>query len=264
MEDVTQWLATIPAWLLFTGFALFAVALTLGIDLVLRRRVEERTRSQAGRTAAIMLGVLANIYAVLIAFVVVQGWNDLQVAQTYVDGQASALTQIRQNSVILHDGEERRIDDALDRYARSVIRYDFPSMEKDGRRSPRTTAALEGLFRTVRDATPNGRSQEAFYDQTVVQLDRLVQARQSSVTASDGSLPLPLYILLGLGGVAIVGLACTLDSEHRRSHLFVVCSIAVVISFMLALVVSFDHPFSGSISVTDRPIRVFLTFPAPP
>jgi hypothetical protein len=264
MQDITQWLAQAPAWLLFTGFALFAILLTIGIDLILRQRVEDQARSQAGRTAAIMLGVLANIYAVLIAFVIVQGWNDLQVAQAYVDEQASALTQIRQNTVILGPVEGRRIDDALDNYARSVLDHDFPSMEEDGRRSPLTTIALERLFRTVRDATPEGRSQEAFYDQTVTQLDKLVQARQSSVTASDGSLPTPLYVLLGLGGFVVVALACTLESEHRRSHLFIVCSIAVVISFMLALVVSFDHPFSGDISVTDRPIKEFLTFPTLP
>ena len=40
--------------------------------------------------------------------------------------------------------------------------------------------------------------------------------------------------------------------------------LAAVISFMLALVVSFDHPVSGDISVTDRPIRAFLTFPTLP
>jgi hypothetical protein len=259
--DPTQWLANLPAPILFTGFALIAVALTIGIDLVLRRRMEDRARTQAGRTSAIMLGVLANIYAVLIAFVIVQGWNDLQVAQAYVDGQATALTQIRENSFVLGPKEARRIDNALDQYARSVLRHDFPSMEEHGRRSPLTTIALQNLFASVRESTPTGRSQQAFYQQTVEQLDRLVQARQSSVTASDGSLPIPLYVLLGLGGVLVVTLACTLESEHRRSHLLIVCTIAVVISFMLALVVSFDHPFSGDIRVTDRPIKQFLTFP---
>jgi len=81
------------------------------------------------------------------------------------------------------------------------------------------------------------------------------------VTASDGSLPVPLYVLLGIGGVVVIAMACTLESEHHRSHLLIVCMIAVIISFMLALVVDFDHPFSGAIQVTDRPVREFLTFP---
>jgi hypothetical protein len=259
--DPTQWLANLPAFVLFTGFAIAGVLVTLGIDLLVRARMGNRARSQAGRTSAIMLGVMANIYAVLIAFVIVQGWNDLQVAQTYVDAQASSLTQIRENSVVLGPNEAQRIDRALNTYAHSVLRYDFPSMEKHGRRSERTTVALQNLFAAVRESSPSGRSQQAFYDESVQQLDRLVQARQSSVTASDGSLPIPLYVLLFLGGGVVIAMACTLESEHHRSHLLVICTIAVVISFMLALVVDFDHPFSGAIQVTDRPIRTFLTFP---
>jgi hypothetical protein len=37
-----------------------------------------------------------------------------------------------------------------------------------------------------------------------------------------------------------------------------------VIAFMLAIVVSFDHPFTGNIAVSDRPIREFLLAPSTP
>ncbi len=229
-----------------------------------RRRLQDRTRTEAGRTAAIMLGVLANIYAVLIAFVIVQGWSNLQQAQTYVDSQATALSEIRENTKVLGVADAVPIDAASKAYARSVIRHDFPSMEKHGHRSPQTTVALQRLFATVRSVSPKGAAQTAFYNQTVDRLDTIVVARQAAVTASDGSLPAPLYLLLGLGGVVVVALACVLDSKHRRSHVIIVCSIAVVIAFMLAIVVSFDHPFTGSIAVSDRPIREFLASPSTP
>lgn len=68
MSSFTSWLAALPSAVLFLGFAAFGVALTLVVDVIFRRRMEDKTRTEAGRTAAIMLGVLANIYAVLIAF----------------------------------------------------------------------------------------------------------------------------------------------------------------------------------------------------
>ena len=181
--------------------------------------MEDRTRTEAGRTAAIMLGVLANIYAVLIAFVIVQGWSNLQEAQTFVDAQATALTEIRENTEVLDARDAAPIDRALDAYARSVLRHDFPAMEKDGRRSPVTTQALEqplrrGARRRHRRAPRRSRSTTRRWNE----LDDIVSARQSSVTASDGSLPAPLYVLLVLGGVVVVALACVLDSKHRRSH----------------------------------------------
>jgi hypothetical protein len=264
VSDFTTWLAGLPSLVLFVGFASAGIALVLVVDFVLRRRMEAGTRTEAGRTAAIMLGVLANIYAVLIAFVIVQGWGNLQEAQTYVDTQATAMTEIRENSKVLGAVDAKPIDRALDQYARSVLDHDFPSMEDSGRRSPLTTAKLNELFAAVRNVTPEGAAQVAFYDQTVDRLDDLVLSRQASVTASDGSLPSPLYLLLGLGGLVVIVLACVLDSNHRRSHVLIVCSIAVVIAFMLAIVVSFDHPFTGDIAVSDRPIREFLLAPSLP
>jgi hypothetical protein len=188
----------------------------------------------------------------------VQGWSNLQEAQTYVDEQATALTQIRENTKVLEDRESRAVDAALQDYALSVLSHDFPSMEEHGRRSAVTTTRLDELFQSVRLVEPENPAQVAFYDQTVEKLDAIVSARQAAVTASDGSLPMPLYLLLGLGGIVIVVLACALDSKHRRSHLLIVCAIAVVIGLMLAIVVSFDHPFTGGIKVTDRPIESFL------
>ena len=117
---------------------------------------------------------------------------------------------------------------------------------------------LDELFETVRLVRPRGAAQIAFYNQTVERLDNIVSARQAAVTASDGSLPTPLYVLLALGGIVVVVLACSLDSKHRRSHVLIVCTIAVMLAFMLAIVVSFDHPFTGSISVNERPVESFL------
>ena len=46
-------------------FAVAWVVLTVGTDVALRRRLRPTTRSLAGPSAAIMLTVLANLYAIL-------------------------------------------------------------------------------------------------------------------------------------------------------------------------------------------------------
>ena len=116
MADFTQRLASLPTFLLVLAFAAIGVGVVILADTILRSRLHEKSRAEAGRTAAVMLGVLANIYAVLIAFVIVQGWSNLQQAQTYVDAQATALTQIRENTKVLDRTDEVPIDNALDDY----------------------------------------------------------------------------------------------------------------------------------------------------
>lgn len=240
------------------------MAITIAIDSILRRRMRAEIRTSAGRTAAIILGVLANIFAVLMAFVVVEGWNDYQSAQADVDREATALATIEENTRTLHREEYPAVRAALDRYVQSVVDDEWKTMAEHGRGSPVTTRALQNLFDEVKALSADGHTQEAFYELTVQALDNVVAARQQRVTASGGSLPLPLYVLLCFGGVVIIGLACALDVEDRRSHVVIVCSIAVVIALMLALVVGFDHPFSGGVSVSDAELKRFLAIPPVP
>lgn len=56
------------------------------------------TRALTGPTAAIMLTVLANLYAILIAFVIVQGWSNLGEAQSQVSREATALSELFEHS----------------------------------------------------------------------------------------------------------------------------------------------------------------------
>jgi hypothetical protein len=254
----------LPSWLLYSGSVAAWIGITLAIDSVLRHRMRAAVRSDAARTAAIMLGVLANIFAVLIAFVIVEGWNDFQNAQADVDREATAMTTIEENTRTLAPRDAADIRRALHAYAHSVIDDEWDVMARHGNGSVETTIELQRLFDEVRDGSPTSRADEAFFARSVESLDDLVSARQARVTAAGGSLPVPLYLLLSFGGFVVVALACTLDAEDRRSHLLIVCSIAAVIGLMLALVVSFDHPFTGGVSVNDESLVRFLETPPLP
>ena len=81
MSSLTNWLADLPAAALYLGIAAAWLLITVVIEAGLRARVQGARREQTTRSATIMLGVLANIYAVLVAFVVVQSWANLQDAQ---------------------------------------------------------------------------------------------------------------------------------------------------------------------------------------
>ena len=134
-----------------------------------------------------MLGVLANIYAVLIAFVIVQGWTNLQEAQTFVDSQATALTEIRENTQgarpARRRGRSRPRSTATPARSCATTSRRWRTTGGAARSRPQK---LEQLFKTVRRCHPKGAAQTVFYDQTVERLDNIVSARQSAVTASDG------------------------------------------------------------------------------
>ena len=63
-------------------------------------------------------------------------------------------------------------------------------------------------------------------------------------------------------GLVVMAVATLLDTRHRRSHLFILSALGLVIWLTLALVITLDYPFSGLIRVTDEPIRQFISFRA--
>jgi hypothetical protein len=259
VSSLTTALEKLPSLLLYALFAAAWVGLVIVVDLLMRRRIRPETRALTNSTATSMLTVLATLYAILIAFVIVQGWSNLGDAQTQVGREATALGEMFEDSHALPPNAAAKIQAATRVYARSVLDDDWQAMADNRKPSLATTRAFHELAGTLRSVQLEGRDQPVFYQEAVARLNDVDGARQSRLDAARGTIPTPLYLLLIAGGVAVVVLAALLDSRHRRGHLMIVSIVAAIIGCTLALVVSFDHPFAGGVHVTNQPIRQVLS-----
>jgi hypothetical protein len=259
---VIRWLGSLPAIALFPLFAAFGIAITYLFDVVMRRYVAPETRQRASATASVTLQVTATIYAILIAFVIVDAYTQLRDTQSQVSAKASNLAVVFENSRDLPDpaGEDVRTR-ALD-YARAVVDRGIPRLVDHSTPDPHTDQALERLFRAVQRVEPGDPSQRAAYDATVGALDGIVETRAQLLDSARPTIPATLLALLFVIGITVMAVATLLDTQHRGSHLFILSALALVIWLTLALVVSLDYPFSGIIRVTDTPLREFIQFRA--
>jgi hypothetical protein len=246
--------------LVFLTFAVVGIAVAIAIDAALHRVVHDEVRARASYTAAWALSVLATIYAVLAAFVIIDEYGQLQNTQEAVSDKAAALSAISENSRAFHGEKGESIRSASLEYANVVVDRGFPELAKTGDLGGDTDRALENLFATVQDIEPKNRGQVAFYDQIVANLDKVVETRTTMTTASRQTVPAALLVVLLVNGLTILVIASLLDTRHRQSHLFILGALALVISLSLALVVSLDRPFDGVISVNDDPMVDFIEF----
>ena len=242
----------------FLAFAIVGIAITIMIDAAVRRWVPDDVRSRAGSTAAWILSVLATIYAVLAAFVIVDEYGQLDSTQDAVSDKAAALSSISENSRAFPSDERQEIEDAAVDYATQVVDVGFPSLAEGGETPESVDQSLEDLFGVVQGIEPATQSQYAFYDQIVVNLDEVVTTRNTLTTSSRQTVPGALVAVLVINGLTILVIASLLDTQHRRSHLFILSALALVISLSLALVVSLDQPFDGVIRVNDQPVVDFV------
>jgi hypothetical protein len=248
--------------LLFLAFAAVGVGLNLAIDAVMRCFVTPEVRGRAGPTAAVTVQVLATIYAVLVAFVIVNEYSQLQSANDEVATKASELSAMSENSRVFPDVETEPVRDAIAAYAREFVDRSFPRLARE--RVPDRTAdrRLEEIFVALREVRPDTPEENAAYSRTLDELDGVVETRARIVNAAGETVPWPLVALLAVMGITVVVVSNVLDTRHRPAHLLITSALALVVSLTLALVVSLNYPFDGILPISDEPIRSFLEFRA--
>jgi Protein of unknown function (DUF4239) len=244
--------------LVFLLFVAIALLILFAVDAVIHAIVPDDVRTRAAGTAAWVLSVLATIYAILAAFVIVDEYGQLQSTQQAVSDNAAALSTVSENAAAFPGEDQRAIQAATLAYANEVVDDGFPRLAAGREPSGRADRALESLFRVVQSVEPETPSQTAFYEGIVTSLDELVRTRTTLTTASREDAPTALVLILVVTGFVILVVASLLDTRHRRSHLFILGAMTIVIALSLALVVSLDRPFDGIVKVDDQPIDDFV------
>jgi Protein of unknown function (DUF4239) len=248
--------------LLFLVFAAVGVGINIALDTLMRRFVTPEVRGRAGPTAAVTVQVLATIYAVLVAFVIVNEYSQLQSANDEVATKASELSAMTENSRVFPEAETKPVRDAIVSYAQEVVDRSFPRLSRERVPDPIADQRLEQIFVVLRDVRPDTPEENAAYTRMLDELDGVVETRAHIVNAAGETVPWPLVALLAVMGITVVVVSNVLDTRHRRAHLLITSALALVVSLTLALVVSLNYPFDGILPISDEPIRNFLEFRA--
>jgi hypothetical protein len=249
-------------FLLFVTFAAIGVTFNLVLDAIMRRVVSPEVRHRAGPTAAVTVQVLATIYAVLVAFVIVNEYSQLRAANEQVAAKAADLSAMYENSRIFPTAEGDELRRATTAYTQTVVDRSFPELAETARPGRVGDERLEQMFSTLRNIHPATADESAAYSKTLDLLDGVVETRARLVNASGETVPWPLVFLLAIMGFSVIAVSTVLDTQHRAAHLLILTALALLVSLTLALVVSLNYPFDGILPISDEPLRNFLHFRA--
>jgi hypothetical protein len=170
---VRAFLNDVPEWALALIFVGGAVAVTLGL-LVLVRRYLDHWRDMG--SAEGVLGVAAmvmTLYALVLAFVVVNLYSDYDKASTDVSDEANSLGAVVQDARAFPLAARQRVDAAVVRYVTEVRRHEFDRLAKGGH-DERAEELVYGMFDSVNRFSPVTPTQSAFYRAAVDQLNVFV------------------------------------------------------------------------------------------
>jgi Protein of unknown function (DUF4239) len=227
--------------------------MALGIWLV-RRLVPKTQDGFDAEVSSQMLGVVASLFGLLLAFVIVIEYQNFGSAQDNVGQEADSLAAITRDSAALAPSDGARVRGAIGTYVRAVVSDEWPRL-REGKASPLASDDIGSVYGALQAARPTTPQATAFYNDSVRQLNEALIARRNRLDAAGGGLPSLVLALIVVGSLVILGYVMLVGSRSYWFHAIGACSIALVIVFSLVVLVDLSYPFSGSLNVRPAPFE---------
>src|SRR5262245_13607721 len=245
---------TAPTSVLVLGGVALVLAFPLCGGWLLRTTVPRTREGFDAEVSSQMLGVVATLFGLLLAFVVVLSFQAYSDAGDNVRLESDALAQVVRDSGAFAPADRARVRRAVGVYVRAVVDDEWPRL-REGRDSARAWAAVAGLYRAMEAVRPTTPAATAFYDDVVRRLNDALAARRSRVSDVSGALSAPIVSLLLLGAVVILGYAVFVGSRSAWFHALGTFAIATVLGFSLVVLLDYNFPYSGDLAVDPGPFR---------
>jgi hypothetical protein len=243
--------------LVLEGLIIFALVLgpaLLGV-LVVHRYVPGSLHPLRFAAAEPLWTILGVTYGLLLAFLVVTLWSDLQSAQATVQDEANDLINLYELTYGLPEAVAPvDLRGQLVTYTRVLVEDEWPLLGRH-EHSPRADTALRGLWRFYLRLEPTLGAANRSYSESVELLADLQSARNRRVNAAENLVPLVLWVVL-LGGVALMIVTVWFTGpQDLRTHLLIAVVLGISLASILFLIRAFNNPFQGEVRVTAAPIE---------
>ncbi|MFE3585673.1 bestrophin-like domain [Streptomyces vinaceus] len=203
----------------------------------------------------VVLGMFGAIYGIILAFVIVNLWTDLQNAETVVAAEASAVSQIARDAEAFPPDTRDAVHGRVREYVHAVVERQWPMMRAGRGDAAVTMPAVDGMYRVLAGYEPKSFSEQSFYQEALDSLNEVAAQRRARISESHNELPALLQVLIFGGAAVIVVVSLFYGVRNRRVRLLFVGAVAALIGFSLLLVIVLDCPFAGDMSVSAQPFK---------
>jgi hypothetical protein len=204
--------------------------------------------------AGVIIGLLAAVYGIVLAFVIVALYEDFQDAQSVVRSEATNLAQLYRDSQVLGGETSAAMQREIRAYLADVHDVEWPLLA-DGDSSAEAWLHLERMFDALSAYKPRTDAQGIFHGEAVSKLNDVVSDRRERLDHAGDELPTEFEVLLVGGAVLVIGFLYFLGTRSLQTHMLMVAAVAGLTAFILLLAVVLDHPFSGEVTISNQPFE---------
>jgi hypothetical protein len=241
-------LNAVPITVLMVAAVCLTVAVMALAVWLVRRTVPATRDGFHAEISAPMLGIVAAVFGLLLAFVIIIAYQNFLEADDNASREAAALSSIVRDSAAFPEPGGSNVRRAVGAYVRSVVQDEFPQM-REGTDSDVARGTLDGVFAAFRTVEPKTPEQTAFYDDAVRQLNETLDARRNRIESAVGGLPWDIAVLILFSSFVVVAYSLVVGSPSYWFHLLGPAAIASVVAVSLVVLVDLSYPFSGDFAI---------------
>lgn len=244
---------SLPDWLLFLLIVGGSSGLAWLLTVQLRRHVKQPEDERHNEVAGFIFATVGVIYAVLLAFVVIVGWEQYLTAEDRVSQEAAALITVAHDASSFPEPARTQVYNQLSAYAALVMRDEWRTMDEstlEHEESGDALARINAVWRIYRSLPP-GQVDSHITDS----LDNLSTQRAARLESNVVALPVALWIGLILGALVTISFSLVLTMENVRYHAAFTVLLTAIITTSLWMILMINHPFAGSVHVSPAALH---------
>lgn len=188
---------------------------------------------------ALIFNVCGITYALFLGFVIWDVWErHFDVKQT-IQEEGKYLIDLYRNAKVFPQKEESAIQDALKAYMQYMVDVEWHESLKEG------DHYINAIWDAYYDYVPENDYERIWYTESLDKLSELTNTRMTRLFNRTSSVGPLRWILLILGAIVLVMIPCFFKVDYFVFKLVLTLFLANIIAFMLFIIYSLDHPFSG-------------------
>lgn len=254
--DVTlEQAANLLHWLAIMSFDVIAVLVVVPVVVIAAlgtlfvRAVFGTAIVSTSHVGPSKLGAAAEIYAVIIGFIIVVAYAEFQDAKGVVFEEASLVSRLISYSETLSSADGERLSQAAAQYANDVAEIEWP-LPAFGRSSPEVDMALDNIDRAILQVgAATATSQLVIFRLTGI-ADEISKRRMQRLSLTpDYKVAELLFRILAVGTFLVVVTGWFLRGPSVLVHLFLAMLISASVTTLLATSAQLLYPFDGAIRI---------------
>ena len=249
---ITYYMLQISPVLLFFLIILAAVILGGISTYIFRRYIKIKVLRSHNEVTGFLFLAIASFYALLLSFIVLVVWDQLNETRGNVSKEGSSATSLYRNIKFYPDTiASQKIMPIYLEYVANVIDEEFPNMEQM-KLSRKTPQSLDVLYYEIEHLEAKTPFQMQLLSEMFTHLNELSIYRGLRITSMETEISPPLWLPIIFGAFITLFCSLLLDIEHMRIHILLNVLLGMFIGMFLFIIILLDHPFSGTLAIKPK------------